>query len=84
MDRQNVKGALEKKSKLRNWYWHVIKLRNISYLHNWIEKLFSEDNKVAGPATYEQTETVGNYVALLRSVCLFSLLSHENKESLFI
>ena len=47
---------------------------NINNFQKWINKLFSEENKVprmlfeaklvAGSATYEQRETVWNFVAL--------------------
>ena len=58
------------------------------FFYNWINKLFSEENevprtllearKVAGSATYKQSETVW------RCVCVFSWFGHENVEGLFI
>ena len=39
-----------------------------------------EARKVAGSATYKESTTVRNCVVLLRSICLSSLFSHENKE----
>ena len=68
----------------------VIKTQRYVYIfHHWIKKLFSEDNKVAVTLSgwVRQTRTKWNSVKLCcpsRSACLFSLLSHENKESLFI
>ena len=61
-------------------------------MYNWINKLFSEKNKVprtlfevrkaAGSATYKQNSM--KLCRPLTSACLLSLFSHENKESLFI
>ena len=52
----------------------MIQTHNIHISHDWINKLFSEDDKVprtlfvarkvAGSATYKQRETIWNYIVL--------------------
>ena len=75
-------------SQIQNFdIYYINEVRNISFFYMWINKPFSEENKVprtlfearqvAGSATYNQSETVW-LSCPIRSVCLFS---HENKES---
>lgn len=79
-------------------FYHVIlekklKLSFIIYDHNFQNKLFSEENefpwtpfdagKVAGTATSKQRKRY-EIVLSFWSVCLFSSVSHEEDESLFI
>ena len=78
---QSVKGALCSSGKEIQNSWEFWYLR---HFHKWINKLLSEEHKVPKHRLklerWQGPPHINKMCCSLRSICLFSLFSHKNKE----